>query len=172
MPLPVAHGILGASLVAALWPRTALDRIYQPVLIGVLLANAADFDFGLVYAFGSKTWHRGFTHSIVFALIVFLICVLVVGKKRIQAASAYGLAFASHAVLDYITTKEGSGVELLWPFSRERLILGWWSLSEVPSKLTNAEILQSLALEFVLFTPFLLVSLAVRRIGGKPRVIC
>ena len=163
MPLPVAHGLLGASVTAALHPHPAPDRDYRPLLVGALLANAADLDFLLVFALHSKAWHRGFSHSIVFALFVCVFSAVLLGKPRLRAAVAYGLAFASHGVLDYLTTKEGGGVELMWPFSGERLIFGWRGLSETPSRLTRVEILEAVAVEFALFTPLLLGALLLRR---------
>jgi membrane-bound metal-dependent hydrolase YbcI (DUF457 family) len=69
MPLPIAHGLLGACVIAALYPKPT-NRRYIPLFIGALLANAADFDFLLVFIFHSKEWHRGFSHSIFFALVV------------------------------------------------------------------------------------------------------
>ena|SRR5687767_11322385 len=163
MPLPIAHGLLGASVIAWLHPQPAATRNYRPLLIGALLANAADLDFLLVFALQSKAWHRGFSHSIAFALLVCVIFTVALGKPQLRLAIAYGLAFASHGFLDYVTSKEGSGVALLWPFSGERLIFGWWGLSEVPSKLTPLEILGALTLEFMLFTPLLLGVLLLRK---------
>jgi inner membrane protein len=167
MPLPVAHGLLGASLVAALLPRPARGRYAIPLLVGALLANAADLDFLLVFALRSKAWHRGFSHSIVFALLVCALSALLLGKQRLKETLAYGLAFASHGIVDYVTSKEGGGVELLWPFTTGRLILGWWGLSEVPSRLTRVEILEALAVEFALFTPLLLAVVLWRRAHVK-----
>ena len=163
MPLPVAHGLLGASIVAALHPRLMRRSYVIPLLVGgALLANAADFDFLLAFAFQSKEWHRGFSHSLVFALLC-LLPALLLGKQRIREMLAYGLAFTLHGILDYVTSKEGSGVELLWPFSRSRLKLGWCGLSEIPSKQTGVEIIESLALEFLLFVPLLLAVLLLRK---------
>src|SRR5687768_9709515 len=133
MPLPVAHGLLGASIVAAIHARPK-KRFFIPLIAGALLANAADFDFALVFILHSKSWHRGFTHSIIFALLVWVVFVLSLGLRRLRPAVAYGLAFASHGLLDYITTREGGGVELLWPFSSGRLMFGLVGLSEVPSR--------------------------------------
>ncbi|HYG80999.1 MAG TPA: metal-dependent hydrolase [Pyrinomonadaceae bacterium] len=172
MPLPIAHGLVGASVVAAIHPRPA-RRLFLPLLAGAVLANAADLDFLLVFALRSRAWHRGFTHSIAFALAVCLLFALSFGWRRIREAAAYGLAFASHAVLDFATTKEGGGLELLWPFSTERLRLGWWGLSEVPSRLPAAEVLKALATEAALFAPPLLLILLLRRTlaarGAAPR---
>ena len=159
--MPVAHCLVGASLVAALLPRR--PRYWLALAAGAGLANAADLDFLFVVIFRSRAWHRGFTHSLVFALAVFLCFLLALGRARAREAVAYGLAYASHVLLDFATTKDGGGLELLWPFSTDRLGLRWWGLSELPSRLPLAEILKFLSLEFVLFAPPLLFLILLRR---------
>src|SRR5688500_1333374 len=153
MPLPLSHGLTGAGLVAALHPSPAGRRYRLALLAGAVLANAADFDFALVWAFGSRAWHRGFTHSLAFAAATGLAFVVLLGRERLREAAGYGLAFASHAVLDWLTTKEGGGVELLWPFTSERLGLRLWGLSEVPSRLPPSGVVKALLVELVLFAP-------------------
>jgi inner membrane protein len=143
------------------------SRRALPLLFGALLANAADLDFVLVFALGSRAWHRGFTHSLVFALAVTLTLALSLGARRLREAAAYGLAFASHGVLDFLTSKDGGGVELLWPFAGERLRLGWWGLSEVPSRLPAAGVLRALAIEIALFAPPLLAVILLRKAAAK-----
>jgi len=166
MPLPVAHGLLGASIVAALHPQPT--KYYcTPLLAGALLANAADLDFFFVFIYHSRAWHRGFSHSILLALVVSLIFVFCFGKRHIREAIAYGLAFASHGVLDYVTTKNGGGVELLWPFSSERLVLGWVGLSELPSRLSTTQIIKALVVEFALFVPLLILILGLKKYVWK-----
>jgi inner membrane protein len=163
MPMPVAHSLVGASLVAALLPRR--PRYWAWLAAGAVLANAADLDFFLVFVFGSRAWHRGFTHSLAFALAVCVCLLLALGRGRGREAAAFGLAFASHAVLDFATTEieVSRGVELFWPFSSDRLGLRWWGLSELPSRMPAAEILKSLSLEFLLFAPPLLFLILLRR---------
>jgi membrane-bound metal-dependent hydrolase YbcI (DUF457 family) len=163
MPLPVAHGLLGASIVAALHQKPTRIGYPTSLLAGALLANAADLDFLLVAVLQSKTWHRGFTHSIVFSALICLLFLIIFRHGPLRNAIAYGLAFASHGLLDYLTSKNGGGVELFWPFSRAKLILGWWGLSEVPSRLTWIEILQALALEAAMFSLLLIAVLLLRR---------
>jgi inner membrane protein len=163
MPLPIAHGLLGASIVAALHQKPSRIRYSLSLLIGALLANAADLDFVLVAGLQSSTWHRGFTHSIVFSLLICLLFLFILRNVSIRNAMAYGLAFTSHGLLDFFTTKHGRGVELFWPFSTARFISGWWGLSEVPSRLTWLEILQALALEIGLFSLLLIAILVLRR---------
>jgi len=159
--MPVAHSLVGASLVAAVLPREGRYRLL--LAAGAFVANAADLDFILVFIFRSRAWHRGFTHSLVFALAVLLCLLLAAGRRRAREAAALGLAYASHALLDFATTKESGGLELLWPFNTDRLGLRWWGLSELPSRLPAAEILKALALEFALFAPPLILLLLLRR---------
>ena len=166
MPLPVAHGLLGASVVAA-GDSQSTKRYFMPLLAGAFLANVADLDFILVFIFHSKTWHRGFSHSLLFGLIVCLVLVLSLGERHLREACAYGLAFTSHGILDYLTTKSGGGVELLWPFSSERFVLGWVGLSEMPSKLTDLEIIKTLAVELICFAPLLILVLGLKRWKGR-----
>ena len=163
MPLPVAHALVGAGVVAAMQHEWSSRRSYAQILIAALLANAADLDFLLVYAQGSKTWHRAFTHSFVSSLLVFVLLALGLGRQKLKTAAAYGIAFGSHAVLDFLTTREGSGIELFWPFSETRVMLGWSGLSEWPSRMTALQIIQALALEFALFAPVLLAIMFLRR---------
>jgi inner membrane protein len=163
MPLPVAHGLLGATAVVAMTAREGGRRYRLSLLAGALLANAADLDFVLVFGLGLRGWHRGFTHSLFFALVVGLLLFAALGRRRARRAAAYGLAYASHALLDFATTKYGGGLELLWPFSTERFGLRLFSLSELPSLAPSLQILKWLCLEFAIFAPPLLLVLWLRR---------
>jgi membrane-bound metal-dependent hydrolase YbcI (DUF457 family) len=156
MPLPFSHGLLGASIVAAIHPKP-FEKYYLPVLLGGFLANAADFDFALVFLFDSTKLHRSFTHSILFAVLFCVICLTSFGRQKYREALAYGLAFSSHFVLDFITTKVGGGLELLFPFSTDRFVLGWFGILEVPSHLTFSGIFQAICLELLIFTPIFLI---------------
>jgi membrane-bound metal-dependent hydrolase YbcI (DUF457 family) len=158
--------LVGASIVAASG-RTPAERSFKPLLAGALLANAADLDFFLAAAFHSRAWHRAFSHSVAFSLVVCLVFVLSLGRRRAREAVAYGLAYASHGILDYLTTKEGGGVELLWPFSSERFAFGWVGLSELPSRMPAIEVVKSLLLEFALFAPLLALTIGLRKYARK-----
>jgi membrane-bound metal-dependent hydrolase YbcI (DUF457 family) len=161
MPLPISHSIVGASIVAAIHPQPT-KRYYAPLFMGAFLANAADLDFILVFLFQSKAWHRGFTHSILFALLVCLSFVLILGRRHTKAALAFGLAYSSHFILDYATTKNG-GVELFWFFSSEMWKLGWFGLSESPSKMTAVEVVRAALVEILIFAPFLALIIYLRK---------
>ncbi|HEX8162627.1 MAG TPA: metal-dependent hydrolase [Pyrinomonadaceae bacterium] len=161
MPLPVAHGLVGAGVVAAFHPQP-LRRKGLPLVAGALLANCADLDFVPALLAHSKSWHRGFTHSLAFGLLLTVSGLALWGRARRREVLTYGACYTSHGLLDYLTTKAGGGVKLLWPFSRERFGLRLWGLSELPSRLPPAEVLRWLAVEFLIFAPPLLVLLLPR----------
>ncbi|HVF44774.1 MAG TPA: metal-dependent hydrolase [Pyrinomonadaceae bacterium] len=162
MPLPFAHGLVGASVVAALHPRPARRR-FAPLVLGALLANCADLDFALVALAHDRSYHRGFTHSLAFALAACAVSLAAFGRARAREALAYGLAYASHAALDYSTTRLGGGLELLWPFSAERFGLGVVGLSEIPSRMPPGGVLRAALLELLIFAPVLACVLLLRR---------
>jgi len=168
MPLPFAHGLVGAGVVAALHPRPTRRR-FAPLVAGALLANCADLDFALVFLAHDRSYHRGFTHSPAFALAVCAAMLLTFGRARAREALAYGLAYASHALLDYSTTKFGGGLELLWPFSAERFGLGVVGLSELPSGMPPGGVLKAALLELLIFAPPLACVLLARRLARPPR---
>jgi membrane-bound metal-dependent hydrolase YbcI (DUF457 family) len=162
----MAHGLVGAAVVAALHPQP-LRRRGLPLFAGAALANCADLDFCLVLLAHDKSLHRGFTHSLAFSLALTAAALAVWGGARAWEVLAYGACYTSHGLLDYATTKMGGGVELLWPLSRERFGLRLWGLSELPSRLPPAEVLGWLAVEFLLFAPPFLVLLLLRRRRAK-----
>lgn len=119
MPLPIAHGLIGASIVASMLPDASVVRNWKPLLLGAALASCPDLDYLL-----NTSRHRGFTHSIVFALLVGAVCFATRGAARTGVTIGYAGAIISHGLLDFATTKTMSGVELFWPLSTRRFGLG------------------------------------------------
>lgn len=118
MPLPVAHALIGASVVAASRGRFSLKRDWGTMAFGAALGVLPDLDifFSWVLGFGIK-WHGSFTHSIFFAAAVG--CVIAALRREGEARDipVYALATLSHGLLDVITKKEFGGAQLFWPFS-------------------------------------------------------
>ncbi len=84
-------------------------------------ADVLSFKFGVAY--GNVFGHRGFTHSLVFAFVVPLLCVLI-GRRWFRAGLIrcwlfLTVSLLSHSLLDSVTTG-GKGVGWLWPWSDER----------------------------------------------------
>ena len=86
-------------------------------------ADVIGFRFGVSY--GSMFGHRGFTHSILFAVLFGALIALLVHKilktkiSLIKLLIFFSLATFSHPVLDMLTDG-GLGVALFAPFSSER----------------------------------------------------
>jgi membrane-bound metal-dependent hydrolase YbcI (DUF457 family) len=119
MPLPIAHGIIGASIVATMLPGASPVRNWRPLLLGAAIAGCADLDYFL-----STSLHRGMTHSLLFAAFLSLVCLAIWGRANPGWAIGFAGAAFSHGLLDFLTTKTMPGVELLWPLSRRRFGLG------------------------------------------------
>src|SRR4051812_28188571 len=106
MPLILAHGLVGATIVAAVHPE---GRHWKPLLLGAALAISPDIDFALLWGFGMRGVHRSFTHSFAFAIAATVATWLIAGRTQWRAVLACGLALASHGVLDFAAAKAATG---------------------------------------------------------------
>jgi membrane-bound metal-dependent hydrolase YbcI (DUF457 family) len=160
MPLPLAHGLVGAAIVASVHPE---GPRWKPLLAGAAIAIAPDLDFALLWGLHLRGVHRTFTHSMPFALAVTILIGAVLGRHRWRAALAYGAALVSHGLLDFTAAKAAPGVMLLWPFSAERFKLGAFGFAEMSRGMPFAEIVYWTAWEAAIFAPILAVTLLARR---------
>jgi membrane-bound metal-dependent hydrolase YbcI (DUF457 family) len=127
MPLPVGHGVIGASLFSAAQRNISFTKDGSIMLLCAGLAIIPDFDFLLTWIFNLPGWHRGFTHSIVFGVAIGLIAAFLAPTRNLNQQVGIVLASVSHAPLDaLVTTSSGkaAGVELLWPLTDYRFRLG------------------------------------------------
>jgi membrane-bound metal-dependent hydrolase YbcI (DUF457 family) len=164
--LPVAHGLVGATMVASLAadPRSRNSR---HLLAGAFLGIAPDFDYALNYVPGlGRGWHHGFTHSIVFGCLVGFLMSLGFGKGKPRATVVYSLAIISHPILDFFFT-ESRGIQLLWPFSAKRFRLMVpspieydWSNSSLSAAIID--LLKISLLELMIFGPIFVFVLWLR----------
>lgn len=166
MPLPVAHGLVGASVVAAIHPSAAPDLRWKPLLWGAVLANAPDLDFLLEWGLHWSHVHRTFTHSLLFSLLVGGVIFWSLGRARWKEAVAYSGAYFSHLLLDFSATKVTEGVMLFWPVSTEQYRLGLLGLSEFREGFHTldaflasfVEVLGAALQELAIFLPVFLVA--------------
>ncbi|MDQ3818385.1 MAG: metal-dependent hydrolase, partial [Acidobacteriota bacterium] len=161
-PLPVAHGAVGAGLVALVRARSSVRHDWKMLAVGALLAISPDLDFFFLWVLHLRGWHRGFTHSVTMAVVVTALLFALLGRRRARDAVAYGLALLSHGLLDFATTKNTGGVELLWPFSSARFRLGLIDFLELPNGYNLSDIIKYSLVELVVFVPFLLLVLLLR----------
>ncbi|MFN0086531.1 MAG: metal-dependent hydrolase [Blastocatellia bacterium] len=128
MPLPIAHGMMGACVLAAFPPDAGADRglegEWRLLLLGTLLGILPDFDYLLTWCrWMGRGWHHDFTHSILFTALMGAAAALLTRRHSWRARGVFWLASLSHPLLDYVYT-ESRGVELFWPFSNRRYRLG------------------------------------------------
>lgn len=113
----------------ALWPERMPAGFRRALVVGPLLGMCPDADYLLsrlrVLGWG---WHHGFTHSVVFAVIVGATVRWGLGLRGWRGALACVLPVLSHVVLDYLVT-ESRGVALWWPVTGRRYKLGIDALS-------------------------------------------
>ncbi len=128
--VPVAAAIgLGARRISP-WALAA----------GMLAVVAPDFDgiaFKLGIAYGGMSGHRGFTHTLVFALLLGLAGLALAPRWNMPRWAGYAwiaLCTLSHPLLDMMTNG-GAGIALLWPLDREHHFFAWRPIEVSPISL-------------------------------------
>lgn len=107
------------------------------LLAGMLASIAPDFDglaFKLGVAYGGMDGHRGFTHTLVFALLLGLAGWWLAprwGMRRAVGWAWIALCTASHPLLDMLTNG-GIGIAFFWPFVDVRYFSPWRPIEVSP----------------------------------------
>ena len=138
MPTIFSHGLAAVAL-GTLYPERKLPRRFW--ILAALCAALPDADvlgFTLGFTRHDVLGHRGFTHSIFFAVgIGFLVAIVFFSKVRKFSNHWWGLvafyfvATASHGVLDAMTDG-GPGVAFFAPFSETRYFFPWRPIEVSP----------------------------------------
>jgi membrane-bound metal-dependent hydrolase YbcI (DUF457 family) len=169
MPWPLAHSLVGTAIAEAILPPHAARRNWL-IAVAACTALLPDLDFLLVWLLHlDRDWHRGFTHSIAFALgCGGLVAITSWGRRRTRQVAVCTLALMSHGLLDALTTINGRGVQLLWPVSRTRFKAEIFAPTELGLPMDNvAQVLQYLLtatlIEAVILVPVFVAILAIRR---------
>ncbi len=120
-----SHIAVPAVLYASFKSETVNFRLFVLTAVCSVFPDidVIGFKFGIPY--GSQWGHRGFTHSLFFALC--LASLLTIFHRQLQFKPwavfwVCSLSCASHAFLDAMTNG-GLGVALYWPFSLKRIFL-------------------------------------------------
>lgn len=138
MSTAIAHFIVAGSM-SSLAPET-VPRLRLVLVLGFLAVipdlDVIGFQFGISYA--EPLGHRGFTHSVLFAMMVAPLVPFLAFRKVETATRTWwilaGLAFLatiSHGVLDAFTDA-GLGVGFLIPFDDTRYFAPWRPLATSP----------------------------------------
>jgi inner membrane protein len=102
-------------------------------ILAALLPVVPDFDSFSFRRYGDMLGHRGWTHSLTFALVLAALSAAIVFRylnMRFWTLTAiFFVITASHGVLDALTFG-GYGIPFFWPFYNERF--GNWGPVRVP----------------------------------------
>jgi inner membrane protein len=132
------HSFFAVAAGKLAFPDRLTSRIW---MLGILCALLPDLDvigfrFGIPY--GNSLGHRGFSHSLLFAVITGCAVALLAfrdvpfrSRQWWSFAAYFCVAAASHGVLDAMTDG-GYGVAFFSPFSNVRYFLPWRPLEVAP----------------------------------------
>ncbi|HEX8251789.1 MAG TPA: metal-dependent hydrolase [Thermoanaerobaculia bacterium] len=130
MPTIITHPLV--ALLKTWFPRVPRRAAFTGAALTILPdADVAAFALGIPYH--HPLGHRGFTHSIVFALIVAAIGTMLIRDRQHRRATFTFLFLCamSHATLDAMTDG-GLGVAFFSPFSNERYFFPWTPIRVSP----------------------------------------
>lgn len=116
------------------------NRTWKLILIAIVCAIIPDadvlgFQFGIPY--GSFWGHRGFTHSLFFALLFGVLVTFIFYRKQVFTKKGiilmlfFFLCTASHSILDAMTNG-GYGVAFFAPFNDTRYFFPWRPIKVSP----------------------------------------
>lgn len=171
MPTIFSHVAVPVAATLALGSRRVPTSM---LLAGMLAAIVPDFD-GIPHQFGINLganlggmWgHRGYTHTLGFALAFGLIGLLLARRWGVPRLAGYAwmvLCCFSHPLLDMLTSG-GSGIAALWPFESERFFSPWRPIEVSPivaTRFFSQRGLQVVSNElFTIWFPLLTIGLSV-----------
>ena len=118
-----SHIAVSAVLYASFKSETVNFKLFLMAAVCSVFPDIDVIGFKLGIPYESQWGHRGFTHSLVFALCLAYLLTYFHRQLRSKPWPVFCLCFvscASHGFLDAMTNG-GLGVALYWPFSLERI---------------------------------------------------
>ncbi|WP_339893171.1 metal-dependent hydrolase [uncultured Algibacter sp.] len=118
------HGVVGFTITKLIDNKQTKWLLLAAIFSAIL----PDFDviaFKLGIAYQHPLGHRGFTHSILFALLWALVLMFTMGKKnKLIWFSVIFLSTLSHGIFDAMTSG-GLGVGFFIPFNNDRFFFSF-----------------------------------------------
>lgn len=139
MPSVLSHPAVPLAITAAAGAAAVPPRLCLAAVVASVLPDVDAFGYWAGVPYESPFGHRGFTHSLFFALCVALACTAIapsLGARRWIVFAVVLLSAASHGVLDAMTTG-GHGIAFFAPFSNERYHLPWEVIRISPISVTR-----------------------------------
>lgn len=164
----IAVGLASGRFWAATEPKHRLRAMVWMSAAAMLPdADVIAFAFGIPYQ--APLGHRGAAHALAAAPILAILPSVLLDlisrtKPRLRTWLIMSMVVASHGLLDTLTDG-GLGVALAWPWSAERFFAPWRPIPVAPigAAFISARGLYCIAVELVLFAPFLIYAFRPRR---------
>lgn len=130
------HAVVGFTLTKVIDNK----KLKWLLLVAIFSTILPDFDviaFRLGIAYQHPLGHRGFTHSILFAILWALVLMLTFGRKnKLIWFLVIFLSMLSHGVLDAMTSG-GEGVGFFIPFNNNRFFFSFREILVSPLGIKN-----------------------------------
>jgi inner membrane protein len=139
MPTILSHPVVPLALAIGLGSHIIPTRLAVLGVLACILPDADVLAFRLGIAYSNDFGHRGFTHSLFFALLVGLSAMPFAKTLQSTRKTVFvfiALCTASHGMLDMLTNG-GLGVAFFWPFSSERHFLPFQVVQVSPLSLSK-----------------------------------
>ena len=139
MPTVFSHTVIPLAVGLGLGQKVISTRL---LLAGIAASTLPDLDvlaFRLGIAYSDLLGHRGFSHSLLFAIALGLLAALLVRYLKTRSLAAFAFVFlaaASHGLLDMLTNG-GLGVAYLWPLSEQRFFFSEQPIQVAPLSLNR-----------------------------------
>lgn len=134
MPTLLTHPAVPLAMACALADKPVSGRLLIAGIVVSILPDLDTFAFRFGIPYGAELGHRGFSHSLLCALILAVLGALAAGWLRSTRGRSFVFLFlsaASHGILDTLTNG-GLGVALLWPYSEHRYFAPWRPIAVSP----------------------------------------
>jgi inner membrane protein len=140
MPTVFSHAVAAVALGKACAGAQKMPaRFWLLSILCAVLPDADVISFSYVLPRGSMLGHRGFSHSLLFALLLALLVVWLAFRQTHAFKKAWLVLYffavtASHGLLDALTDG-GSGVAFFAPFDATRYFFPWRPIEVSPISL-------------------------------------
>lgn len=132
------HSFIALAAGKLFFPEKMPVRFWVLSVVCALLPDADVIGYFLGIRYGDMLGHRGFTHSLLFALLIAVLATVAAfpavqrfTKHWWLLIGCFFAAAASHGILDAMTDG-GYGIAFFSPFSNTRFFLPWQPLDVAP----------------------------------------
>ncbi len=138
MPSAFTHGFVALSFGKLFFPERMPVRFWVLLIVCTLLPDVDVIGYFLGVRYGDMMGHRGFTHSLLFALPIAVVVTVAAfpavrrfSKQWWLLIACFFASTASHGILDAMTDG-GYGIAFFSPFGNTRYFLPWRPLVVAP----------------------------------------